>query len=41
MARDIYLDSGNGMEPFIIKGVNMGSGMPGEWATDYSIDEET
>ncbi len=38
---NIYLDSGNGMEPFIIKGVNMGSGMPGEWATDYSIDEET
>ena len=38
---NIYLDSGDGMEPFIIKGVNMGSGMPGKWATDYSIDEET
>lgn len=38
---NIYLDTGEGMEPFIIKGVNMGAGIPGEWATDYAIDEET
>lgn len=27
--------------PFEIKGVNMGAGKPGEWATDFAIDEET
>jgi len=36
----IYLDRGNGLEPFEIKGVNMGSGMPGEWSTDFAIDKE-
>ena len=29
------------IEPFEIRGVNMGVGIPGEWATDYAIDEET
>lgn len=37
----IYLDRGNGYEEFEIKGVNMGSGEPGEWSTDFSIDKET
>ena len=37
----IYLDQGEGKEPFTIKGVNIGAGIPGEWATDYAIDEET
>lgn len=27
--------------PFEIKGVNMGSGEPGEWSTDFHIDKET
>ena len=37
----IYLDSGSGYEPFEIRGVNMGSGMPGKWATEFGIDKET
>ena len=28
-------------EPFEIKGVNIGSGEPGEWSTDFDIDEES
>lgn len=27
--------------PFEIRGVDMGVGIPGHWATDYAIDEET
>lgn len=27
--------------PFEIRGVNMGSGIPGDWATDFAIDKET
>ena len=37
----IYMDKGNGYEPFEIKGVNLGSGEPGEWSTDFDIDKET
>lgn len=37
----IYMDKGDGPEPFTIKGVNMGVGIPGEWATDYAVDKET
>ena len=37
----ILLDSGSGYEEFEIKGVNLGSGEPGEWSTDFSIDKET
>ena len=37
----LLLDSGSGYQPFTVKGVNMGSGQPGQWSTDYSIDEET
>ena len=33
----IYLDKGNGFEEFEIKGVDIGSGMPGEWSTDFGI----
>lgn len=39
--KEIYMDTGNGYEPFEIKGVNMGSGEPGQWSTDFSIDKET
>lgn len=28
-------------EPFKIKGVNIGSGEPGQWSTDFDIDEES
>ena len=35
-------DAGSGKyEPFEVRGINMGSGTPGEWATDYAIDKET
>lgn len=37
----IYMDQGGGYEPFLIKGVNLGSGIPGQWATDFAIDKET
>ena len=33
--------NGEDYEPFEIKGVNMGSGKPGEWSTDFAIDKET
>ena len=28
-------------EPFEIRGVDLGVAIPGEWATDFAIDEET
>lgn len=37
----IYRRTKDGMEPFEIRGINMGSGIPGEWSTDFSIDKET
>ena len=37
----IYLNKGDGYKKFEIKGVNMGSGKPGEWSTDFAIDKET
>ena len=37
----ILLDSGDGYKEFEIKGVNLGSGEPGEWSTDFSIDKDT
>lgn len=39
--KEIYLDCGEGWQPFEIRGVNMGSGIPGKWATEFAIDEET
>ncbi|MBQ7604109.1 MAG: hypothetical protein IJU75_04075 [Clostridia bacterium] len=39
--KTILLDRGNGYEPLEIRGVNMGSGEPGKWSTDYAIDYET
>lgn len=39
--KHIYLNRGNGYEPFEIRGVNMGPGIPGEWATDFKIDKAT
>ncbi len=37
----IYLDSGNGYHSFEIRGMDMGSGIPGKWSTDFAIDKET
>lgn len=37
----ILLNSGGGYKDFEIKGVNLGSGEPGEWATDFDIDKQT
>lgn len=37
----IYLDSGKGYQEFFIRGVNMGVGIPGHYATEYAIDVET
>lgn len=37
----IYMEKDGKYEPFEIKGVNMGSGIPGEWATSFAIDKET
>lgn len=37
----IQVNKGDGFKNFEIKGVNMGSGYPGRWATEFKIDEET
>ena len=37
----IYMLRDGAYEPFEIRGVNMGVGLPGKWATDYAIDQET
>ncbi len=37
----LYKLSENGYEEYIVKGVNMGSGEPGQWSTDFSIEKET
>ncbi|MBQ8637254.1 MAG: hypothetical protein IJ423_05245 [Clostridia bacterium] len=38
---EIYIKAGAEYKPFEIRGVNLGSGLPGKWATSFSIDEET
>lgn len=37
----IYMEKDGKKVPFEIRGVNMGVGIPGEWATDFAIDKET
>jgi len=39
--KTIYMQKDNKWTEFEIKGVDMGSGEPGEWATNYSIDKES
>ena len=39
--KTILVDKGDGMEPFEIRGVDMGAGIPGHFATDYAISKET
>ena len=36
----IYLDKGTGYEKFEIKGVDLGSGIPGKWSTDFGASKE-
>lgn len=38
--KEILLDQGDGFETFEIKGVNVGVGIPGHFATDYAITKE-
>lgn len=37
----IYMEEDGEYAPFEIRGVNLGVGIPGEWATDFAIDKET
>lgn len=37
----IYMEREGDYVPFEIRGVDLGVGLPGEWATDFAIDEET
>lgn len=37
----ILLNKGNGFKNFEIRGVNMGAGIPGHFATEYAVDKET
>ncbi len=39
--KQILLKQDGEYKPFEIKGVDLGSGYPGEWSTDFSIDKET
>lgn len=39
--KDILLNAGDGYKKFEIKGVDLGSGVPGEFATAYAIDKKT
>ncbi len=39
--KDILIKDGENFVPFEIKGMNLGSAIPGEWTTDYAIDKET
>ena len=36
----LYIDKGEGFEEFTLKGVNLGLGKPGKFATDFSVTEE-
>ena len=40
MGKEIYLQKEGKFEPFEIKGVNMGAGIPGHFATDYAITQK-
>ena len=39
--KEILVDEGKGPKPFEIKGVDLGAGIPGHFATEYAIDKET
>lgn len=37
----IYMEKDGTFVPFEIRGVDMGAGIPGKWATDFAIEKET
>ncbi len=37
----IYITRSGRREAFEMRGINMGPGLPGKWATDFAIDKET
>lgn len=39
--KQILLKENGEFKPFEIKGVDLGSGYPGEWSTDFNIEKET
>lgn len=39
--KQILMEKDGRFEQFEIKGVNLGSSIPGEWSTDYAIDHDT
>lgn len=39
--KTIYVDGGKGFEEFEMKGVDLGVGIPGHFATDFAVDKET
>lgn len=39
--KNIYFKQGKDYKPFEIKGVDLGSGKPGAWSTDFAIDKKT
>lgn len=43
MTRDgeILVENDGRFDAFVVKGVNVGSSIPGEWSTDFAIDKET
>lgn len=39
--RDILIRNGDGWDRFEIRGVDLGTGIPGNWSTDFAADKET
>jgi len=39
--KDILVDTGSGLKPFEIRGVDMGAGIPGKFSTEFAIDKKT
>lgn len=39
--KEILVDRGNGLLPYEIRGVDMGAGIPGHYATEFAIDKDT
>ena len=39
--KTIYMEKDGVRTPFEIRGVDLGAGVPGHWATDYAVDKET
>lgn len=39
--KEILIKDKDKWKPFEVRGMDMGSGIPGEWSTDYAITKET